>query len=88
VGSPLGFFGGFRVTRLVSFLCCLVIVLCVVPTIARFSNAYFISNNINVRFYILCFNMGAPGQYGPRLRLRSIWGSRDDNQANMEMPMY
>jgi hypothetical protein len=23
-----------------------------------------------------------------RLRLRQIWGSRDDNQANMEMPMY
>ena len=25
---------------------------------------------------------------GPRLRLGPIWGSRDDNQANMEMPMY
>ena len=25
--------------------------------------------------------------YGPRLRLGPIWGSRDDNQANMEMPM-
>ena len=24
----------------------------------------------------------------PRLRLGPIWGSRDDNQANMEMPMY
>jgi hypothetical protein len=22
-----------------------------------------------------------------KLRLRPIWGSRDDNQANMEMPM-
>jgi hypothetical protein len=31
-----------------------------------------------------------PGQYGPRPRLGPIWGSRDDNQANMdiEMPMY
>ena len=25
---------------------------------------------------------------GPRLRLGPIWGSLDDNQANMEMPMY
>jgi hypothetical protein len=25
---------------------------------------------------------------GPRLRLWPIWWSRDDNQANMEMPMY
>ena len=25
---------------------------------------------------------------GPRLRFGPIWGSRDDNQANMEMPMY
>jgi hypothetical protein len=24
----------------------------------------------------------------PRLRLGPIWGSRDDNQVNMEMPMY
>ena len=24
----------------------------------------------------------------PRLRLGSIWGSRGDKQANMEMPMY
>ena len=24
----------------------------------------------------------------PRLRLGPTWGSRDDNQANMEMPMY
>jgi predicted DNA binding CopG/RHH family protein len=23
-----------------------------------------------------------------RLRLGPIWGSQDDNQANMEMPMY
>ena len=34
-----------------------------------------------------------PGYYPsihivPRLRLGPIWGSRDDNQANMEMPMY
>ena len=39
-------------------------------------------------------NMGldfVSGQYGclfSRLRLGSIWGTRDDNQANMEMPMY
>ena len=25
---------------------------------------------------------------GSRLRLGPIWGSQDDNQANMEMPMY
>ena len=25
---------------------------------------------------------------GTRLRLGPIWGSQDDNQANMEMPMY
>jgi hypothetical protein len=25
---------------------------------------------------------------GPRLRLGTIWGSRDDKQATMEMPMY
>ena len=24
----------------------------------------------------------------PRLHLGPIWGSQDDNQANMEMPMY
>jgi hypothetical protein len=24
----------------------------------------------------------------PRLRLGPIWGSRNDNQTNMEMPMY
>jgi hypothetical protein len=27
-------------------------------------------------------------QISPRLRLGPVWGSRDDNQANMEMPMY
>jgi hypothetical protein len=25
---------------------------------------------------------------GPRLRPVPIWGSRDENKANMEMPMY
>ena len=25
---------------------------------------------------------------GPRLHLGPIWGSQDDNPANMEMPMY
>jgi hypothetical protein len=29
-----------------------------------------------------------PSHIGPRLRLGPIWGSQDDNQANMEMPMY
>ena len=42
---------------------------------------YVINNLIHGHFHIGLVII-------PRLRLGSIWGSRDDKQANMEMPMY
>jgi hypothetical protein len=47
---------------------------------------YVINSLIHGHFHIGLVII--PQYIGPRLRLGPIWGSRDDNQANMEMPMY
>jgi hypothetical protein len=39
-------------------------------------------------FHIGLVTIPRPPYWPERLRLGPIWGSRDDNQANMEMPMY
>ena len=36
----------------------------------------------------ICASTSSQANIGPRFRLGPIWGSRDVNQANMEMPMY